>query len=282
MRAKLAFFPVFLSLLVSPGALLRAAENGQTVNVTDKLQIPGATLKSGTYTFSVEDRLADRSIVRITSQSGDQHYLLLTVPNRKLSADSSSQLSYFTTKEDKKNALRAWKCPDCSSPLEFVYPKLEAVKITDESTQPVLAVDPTYDKLPANLSADDMKVVTLWLLAPERITADNVGKGVKAAKYLGESNTNNAETASASAPTAPETPTVPETPTAAATPAPAVSSVPAPGVTEVASNSMPHVPHRQHLPKTGSDTGLLLLCGLAALTGAGLLHMRRTRGRLQS
>lgn len=46
-----------------------------------------------------------------------------------------------------------------------------------------MAVDPESDKLPANLSPDDMKVVTLWLLSPERVEAGHHGVGLKAAKY---------------------------------------------------------------------------------------------------
>ncbi|MDQ2840511.1 MAG: hypothetical protein M3Y72_05620, partial [Acidobacteriota bacterium] len=46
---------------------------------------------------------------------------------------------------------------------------------------PVLAIDPTYDKLPANLSRDDMKVVTLWLVSPKRIV-EGKGEGADAAK----------------------------------------------------------------------------------------------------
>lgn len=286
MKLKLACFPILLSALV-PAVVLQASNDSQTINVSDKLQIPGATLKSGSYTFDVEDRLADRAIVRVTTETGDRHYLLLAVPNGKLSTDSASQLLYFSTKEDKKNALRAWKCPTCAAPLEFVYAKLDAVKITDESTQPVLAVDPTYDKLPANLSPDDMKVVTLWLLAPERITADNVGKGVKAAKYSPDSEVATQETASSAVPppapvapgTPPSAPAVPSSPDATVAqtaPAP-VATAPASTTSQMAMNSEPHVPGRKHLPKTASDNDLFLLCGLGALVGAAALRMQRVR-----
>jgi hypothetical protein len=47
----------------------------------------------------------------------------------------------------------------------------------------VLAVDPSFDKLPDSLSSHDMKVVTLWLLAPERITPDRRCSGLKVARY---------------------------------------------------------------------------------------------------
>ena len=288
MTSKLSCIPLLLSTLTLSAINTYAADDHQTVTVSDKLQIPGATLKSGTYTLSVEDRLADRAIVRISSSSSDKHYLLLTVPNGKLSTSSDDSLLYFSTSTDKKDALRAWKCGTCSMPLEFVYPKLDAVKLTDDSTQPVLAVDPTYDKLPSNLSADDMKVVTLWLLSPERITADNVGKGVKAVKYTPDASVATQETASSSAPAVaqPEpTPTV-AAPTPSETGNSQLSaSVEAarsarPATSEVASNSLVPVSARRQLPKTASNTYALILSGMFCLAAAIALQAKRVRNPL--
>ncbi len=273
MTSRLQCASLLFSLLVSP-VVGRAADDSQKINIADKLEIPGDTLTAGSYTFSVEDRLADRAIVRISSDSDNKHYLLLTVPNSKLTADSSDQLLYFGTNTSKKDALKAWQCPTCAAPLEFVYPKLEAVKITDASAEPVLAVDPTYDKLPSNLSADDMKVVTLWLLAPERITADNVGIGVKAAKYAPDT-AGAASTAAVSQPAAPTAaPAAPE-PTASGSNAAPVqtATTAASSTTEPASASR----GRRQLPKTASNTYTILLCGIGCLAGAIALRLKRAR-----
>lgn len=159
-----------------------AETDTQSIQLEQKLQIPGATLKAGTYTFSVEDRLRDRAIVRITAQDNDKQYLLLTVPNGRLGSGVGSGLIFFGPGGNKE-ILRGWACPGCPTPLEVVYPKAEAAKITGESGNAVLAVDPEYDKLPSNLSPDDMKVVTLWLLTPKRIGANHRGEGVSAEKY---------------------------------------------------------------------------------------------------
>ena len=43
------------------------ANDPQKVSITEKVKVPGASLKPGDYTFSVEDRLQDRAIVRITA-----------------------------------------------------------------------------------------------------------------------------------------------------------------------------------------------------------------------
>lgn len=242
-----AWAALFASL--TPALFALPADHSQRLVVDHRLEIPGAELQPGTYDLSVEDRLRDRAIVRISAASGDKHYFVLAVPNAKLADDSSDGIVYFNARQESKKAVHAWKCPTCSAALEFVYPKLAAVKLTDETAQPVLAVDPAYDKLPANLSTDDMKVVTLWLLSPERITADNVGQGVRAAKYVGAAS--NSDVAAANS----------------TTPAPGAKSEPA----QMAGN----VGQRQHLPKTAGNTYELLLAGLFAFSMGFLLRARR-------
>ncbi|MBV9761880.1 MAG: hypothetical protein JO340_15065 [Acidobacteriaceae bacterium] len=198
----------YLHSALALGALLGAAGRGwgapetQIVRLAQKLQIPGATLESGEYTFSVEDRLRDRAILRIQARGSERRYYLLTTPSDKLGTATANGLIFFRSDAGEDGALKGWACPGCSMPLEVAYPKPEAVKITRKSGEPVLAVDPQYDKLPQNLSADDMKVVTLWLLSPKRITADHRGEGVAAAKYAAVES-GPVETAQARAPMGP-------------------------------------------------------------------------------
>lgn len=291
-----------LGLLIA-GPSLNAQSSGETQKVTlsEKVKIPGGTLKPGDYTFSVEDRLQDRAIVRIASQDGNEHFLILSVPNAKLTQAGSDGLVRFTSAKGKDEALRGWACPSCSPALEFVYPKGEAVKLTAETALPVVAVDPTYDKLPANLSPDDMKVVTLWLLAPETITASNHGQGVKAEKWATASQPASADQLAASKTTELAQSPVPaasspgsqdvkpaRTPDVSAadrsselaqTPTPAVSSEPAEtsrsaSTTEVASSAPPSG-SRSRLPKTATDDYLYLFSGSLLLAAAFSLKLSR-------
>ncbi len=270
-------------LLISFTALIipfasQASDNTQDVTFSNAVQIPGGSLKAGAYTFGLEDRLADRAVVRITSaQNASEHYLLLAVPNPKMPVASSDRLVYFKAGGESQRVLKAWNCADCRAPLEFVYPKLEAVKITDDTTEPVMAVDPAYDKLPGNLSQEDMKVVTLWLLAPERITADNAGQGVKAAKYSPDASQSTGTDTDATS--APSTPAVAATPSPAASAPTAVSAPSTPAETARASSSgttdqaARHTRHR--LPETASDAYLFALCGFGSLVAALALRVRR-------
>lgn len=237
-------FTIFTLLGLLPAGLLCAATDSQTVTLDHKLQIPGATLKSGEYTFQVEDRLQDRAIIRITDTKKNSHELLLAVPNEKLNQTERSQLIFFPNGNSDKQILEGWMCPSCQSALQVVYPKAEAVKITAISAKPVLAVDPTYDKLPKNLSADDMKVVTLWLLSPKEVTPDQKGKGLEAAKWADVNAPKKTEMAEARPPAAPaEASTTPSAPGPASSPsapeAPASASAPASSAASAAPAAAP-------------------------------------------
>ncbi|HEY3938542.1 MAG TPA: LPXTG cell wall anchor domain-containing protein [Bryobacteraceae bacterium] len=174
---------LFLSLF-APLASYAAIDNTQNIAIDSALQIPGTILNSGTYKLALESWTAGRAVVRISSANTEKQYLLLAVPNRKLGVDASKGIVLFTPADGRKQILRGWVCPVCSKELEFVYLKAEAANITDETGQPVFAVDPAYDKLPHALSVSDMKVATIWSFSPQRIVGANRGVGVKAVKYL--------------------------------------------------------------------------------------------------
>jgi hypothetical protein len=132
-----------------------------------------------------------------------------------------------------------------------VYPKAQAVKITEESGQTVLAVDPAADKLPVKMNREDMKAVTLWLLAPKQITSGNRGVGVTAVKYASASDSS--ATASVARPPAVRVPM------------------------QVASASVQHP--RQKLPKTASSNYTYLLYGAILFSlGAGIRTLRVRQG----
>jgi len=174
----------FCAALVFGASLLHGAgRDTQNIVITEAMQIPQATLPPGSYSLSIEDRVRDRAVVRISSLNSRQDFVALAVNSRKLVSDNSKGIILFNAADAKLQILRGWVCPHCTEGLEFVYPKRDATKITAETGQTVLATDPTFDNLPDTLSADDMKVVTLWRLSPKRILPDHRGSGLKVARY---------------------------------------------------------------------------------------------------
>lgn len=258
---RVSAFSVLGAALLLPVFPAFPASRSNNITIRYDLQVPGKILKPGTYSFAIEDRLHDRAIVRVTSAGSDDHYLLLAVPSKKASANSKDGLDFFPSRNPGMRTLRGWMCRGCAEGLEFAYPKVEAVRITRDAGESVLAVDPTYDKLPANLSPDDMNVVTLWLLSPERVLAGKHGEGVKAAKYESVVAAKEAMAAPGEA--------------SGASASSSVSESSAPGTpTRIASAP------KKHLPRTAGNTPSLALWGALFLTAA--LGVRRWRIRVAS
>ena len=241
---KLRSVWMFWTLTSCAAGALYGASDIQTMEFSNAVAIPGGNLAAGTYTFAIEDRLEDRAIIRISQSGSSTAFLLLGVPNGAHFIADSTGLSYFTSVKDGSKSLQSWKCSDCTSSLEFVYPKLEAVAITSNSAESALAVDPAYDKLPPNLSADDMKVVTLWLLSPKRIT-NRRGEGVNAEKYVEIRKSAQSQPAQTA---------------------------------ELASTALAPTPERRRqMPRTASSAFTYALYGLLLLSGAMSLRLWRVR-----
>jgi hypothetical protein len=135
---KILSASLFLTVLLTPGARVFAAGDSQKIAIKRDLQIPGEVLKPGSYTLSVEDRMSDRAVVRISKDADTkQHFLLLAVPSTELSAQAGKGIILFKVADSTKQILRGWACADCPSPLELVYPKLEAAKITGDTGEAV-------------------------------------------------------------------------------------------------------------------------------------------------
>ena len=143
MKFRLIAVPIFISIAI--GLPATAMENSQNIAIDSKLRIPGGQIDPGTYVLTIEKRLTDRLLVRLSSGNTSNYHILLAVPSEGLTsgADSSKGIILFNTSDNKQvQILRGWLCPICTQGLEFVYPKGEAEKITVDTAQPTLAADP--------------------------------------------------------------------------------------------------------------------------------------------
>jgi hypothetical protein len=233
-----------LAMLLVSSQIVYAVNETQNILINEELQIPGAVLPPGKYALSVVEHFYDRAIVKISRVGGSERYLVLAAPNT-VKENSAGGLVFFRQSGDTKAALKAWGA------LEFVYPNAQALKIIEESGQTALALDPATDRLPVKMSRDDMKAVTLWLLAPKQVTSGNRRMGVTAVKYASASDSS--ATTSVARPPA----------------------VPAP--MQVASASVQHPGNK--LPKTASSNYAYLLYGAILFSlGAGIRTLRVRRG----
>jgi hypothetical protein len=146
---------------------------------------PGTVLQPGTYSIQVVDHLQDRFLVRVEGSQGTARSTFIAVPSKAIGAHPG--VVTWSGAADGKSALRGFVFKQGGSALEFVYPKDEAVALAKANGISVLAVDPASEgKAPelANLSHDDMQVVTLWTLTPERVAAPAREVKISAARYV--------------------------------------------------------------------------------------------------
>ena len=257
--------PALLAAAASSPAAAMDLSLATNFTVDAKTTIPGAVLLPGQYTISVIEHLTDRVILQVSDKNGKVQSTFLGLTNSSLTSAGQGPVIWA----GKLAALRGFTFPG-ASPVEFVYPKTQAVAIAKGNLDKVLAIDPASDNLSIThdkLSTQDMQIVTLWTLKSTRVGPDSE-PAIEATRY--------------------QVPSLP----APATAAPSLVANAAPAPVRPASTrqeisaksgdpSSPQAPlvSRKHviavLPHTASNFPLLLLCSVLSLFGAATFRTRR-------
>jgi LPXTG-motif cell wall-anchored protein len=233
-------------------------------NVTSKTQIPGEVLKPGTYSIQVVDHIGDRILVEVDGANGKVHELFLAVV--ALHRARTPGPVAWDKGTDGTPALRGFLFPDGTA-VEFVYPKATAVALAKANDAAVVAVDPESEGKPklAKMSADDRRIVTLWVVSMTTTGPNDKTPAVEARRYQGPDSQQGVEarsvsSRSAAAPSANETASV---------------NQPAAPPARSAYRSPKQRPVISQLPHTASDLPLVTLAGFCSLLFGGFLMMRR-------
>jgi hypothetical protein len=104
------------------------------------VQVPGATLPAGTYTFSLmSGPSANRRMVRVTSRSGDQVFAtIMTIPDYRRETTEHTLVAF-----GEKGAcadttpIKAWFYPGERYGYRFIYPEEQAAKIASACNEPI-------------------------------------------------------------------------------------------------------------------------------------------------
>jgi hypothetical protein len=104
------------------------------------VQVPGATLPAGTYTFSlVSGPSANRRIVRVISRNGDKVFAtILTIPDYLRETTKYTAIS-FGEKGSCSNftSIKSWFYPGEQNGYRFIYPEEQAAEIASACNEPV-------------------------------------------------------------------------------------------------------------------------------------------------
>ncbi len=154
--------------------------------VSQPVEIPGLTLRPGSYSIHVIDHLSERYIVRIDGPNHRVHSTFLALADPASPKPDAPGKELWQNAPSGKEYMRGWLFPGQPTVLEFVYPKSDAVAIAKSNNAKVPAIDPVSEGRPPTirgLSRTDLELVTLWLLSSTTVGPGDSSAGIQAERY---------------------------------------------------------------------------------------------------
>jgi hypothetical protein len=134
-------FVVMLCVLAIPQATADEHNKKTRVTFTEPVEVPGAILPPGNYTFALMDSLSDRNIVQISNEDQTKIFAtILAINNYRLTPTGKTVLTFSERPSGTPEALHAWFYPGDNFGQEFVYTKSRAHQLAPSNKIPVLAL----------------------------------------------------------------------------------------------------------------------------------------------
>ncbi len=147
-----------LLVLLAPGARADDWNKKTFLTFSGPVQVPGATLPAGTYTFKLADLSGNRHVVQIFDKEEKKIYTtLLAIPDQKLEPSDKPVVLFAERPAGSPVAVKAWFYPGETIGNEFVYPKSQALAIAKATHESVLSTNAQ-----ANANASDAERMNAW------------------------------------------------------------------------------------------------------------------------
>jgi hypothetical protein len=121
-----------------PNIKADAADKKTTFTFSAPVEIPGQVLPAGTYVFKVLTSTGTRSVVQVFNK--DENHIIgtfLTIPDYEMKTPDKPLIRFEERAAGSPEAIRSWFYPDDNYGNEFVYPKVRAVELANQSQQNV-------------------------------------------------------------------------------------------------------------------------------------------------
>src|SRR6266540_4714575 len=129
-----------LLVLLAPGARADDWNKKTFLTFSGPVQVPGATLPAGTYTFKLADLSGNRHVVQIFDKEEKKIYsTILAIPNERIEPTDDPVVLFAERPAGSPQAVKVWYYPGNRIGNEFVYPKRQAIEIARASHTTVLA-----------------------------------------------------------------------------------------------------------------------------------------------
>jgi hypothetical protein len=112
------------------------------------VQIPGATLPAGTYTFKLADLSGSRHVVQVFDKAEKKIYAtLMAIPDQRNKTTDDPIVVFAERPSGTPVAVKSWFYPGESIGNEFIYPKRQAMEIAKRTHESVLASTSDSEKV---------------------------------------------------------------------------------------------------------------------------------------
>ncbi|HEX5430662.1 MAG TPA: hypothetical protein VFW83_01750, partial [Bryobacteraceae bacterium] len=132
--AQIALPCALMLVTLTPGAFADQYDKMTNVTISQPIEVPGAVLQPGTYTFKLLDEPSDRHIVQISSLDGKHTYaIVFTAAARRINVTSTPTLTFYEAPSGQPQAVNKWFWPGEQDGQQFLYSHEEAQKIDQAS-----------------------------------------------------------------------------------------------------------------------------------------------------
>jgi len=248
MRAlKLLCGTAALVAFLAPGAHADEWNKRTYLTFSGPVQVPGATLPAGTYTFEIANPDTTRHVIRVSEKDSGKHIgLFMTIPNERLDPPRDNLVMFSERAAGAPQAIQVWFYPGDRFGEEFVYPRNQAIAIAKANKKSVLSTNTAN-----TTDSEESRMAAMKSASVERV--DESGNPAK------DEPKPSTTTASSATTTAPQADTAPR-----ATTAPKADTVGTAGSAR-----------RRALPRTASNLVAFELLSMLSLAGA--YGVRRVR-----
>jgi hypothetical protein len=264
---KLLCSAAALVALLAPGATADEWNKKTYLTFSGPVQIPGATLAAGTYTFEIANPDTNRHVIRVSEKDTNKHIgLFLTIPNERMEPPDDNLIMFSERPAGQPQAIQAWFYPGNRIGEEFVYPKAQAIQIAKATKKGVLATEGGG----VTTASEEARMASL--------RGATVGRVDESGRMTNEESKPATTTARAATTTAPESTTASRAATAPSTTARAAtapSTTANRGVGTAGAQDNAASERRRSLPRTASN--LYTFEALSGLSLLGALAVRRFR-----
>jgi hypothetical protein len=236
---KMLLIGMSVVALCATSAVAQTIDKKVYFTFSGPVEIPGATLPAGKYLFHLADPDSGRQVLQVQSADGKKVYgMFFSMPVQRPTAPDEAEVRFMETASGSPAVISTLWYAGERTGRELIYPREQAIRIAKTTNVAVLTTKTSTTK------AGDVKSGDLIRVTPS-------GQDTEFAE--------NSATTEPAGRLEHETP-VAETPVATSGQSPVARTTPA----------------RSTLPRTASDTPMLLMLGLGFFLAALALRLSRT------